>query len=161
MKTVLPATPDTLSNILSVVAPLRNQGKTIVTTNGCFDIIHSGHIQYLSDAAACGDILIVGINSDSSVARLKGPTRPVQKEQDRAFILAALKMVDFVFVFDEPDPCAFLEQIRPDIHVKGGDYTPEKLPETAIVEKHGGKITIVPFLPGHSTTTLISRIVTQ
>lgn len=158
MKTVLPSQARRLTDILQALSPLREQGRTIVTTNGCFDIIHSGHIQYLSDAAACGDILVVGINSDASVAQLKGPSRPVQKEQDRAFILAALKMVDFVFIFSEPDPCAFLEQIKPDFHVKGGDYTPEKLPETAVVEKHGGKIAIVPFVQGHSTTTLISRI---
>ena len=161
MKTTLSAKTWTLDDILSEIIPLRRQGKKIVTTNGCFDILHSGHVHYLNDAATFGDILIVGINSDTSVSQLKGPSRPVQKESDRAFILAALKMVDFVFIFSEPDPCAFLERIKPDIHVKGGDYTPEKLPETTIVEKNGGRIAIVPFLDGHSTTSLIKKISTS
>ena len=160
MRTTLDRTPLSLTEVVTIITPLRKKGKTVVTTNGCFDILHSGHVQYLSDAAACGDILIVGINSDSSVKKLKGSTRPVQCEIDRAFILGSLKMVDYVFIFSEPDPCLFLDIIKPDIHVKGGDYTPEKLPETAVVEKHGGKIVIVPFLPGHSTSSVIQRITT-
>jgi glycerol-3-phosphate cytidylyltransferase len=161
MKTSLPQPTLSIGDILQRIEPLRKSGKTCVTTNGCFDLLHSGHIRYLHDAAMLGDILVVGINSDRSVSRLKGPARPVQKEHDRAFIVGSLKMVDYVFIFPEPDPCAFLERLKPDIHVKGGDYTPEKLPETSVVEKHGGRIAIVPFINGYSTTSLIKIILSK
>lgn len=158
MKLSMPKCVPILDEVVAQLALVRQQGKTIVTTNGCFDLLHTGHVHYLHDAAMQGDVLVVGINSDKSVARLKGPSRPVQKEQDRAKIIGALKVVDFVFIFDEPDPCAFLERIKPDVHVKGGDYTPEKLPETAVVEKYGGRICIVSFVQGYSTTNLITAI---
>lgn len=140
------------------IKPIREKGKTLVTTNGCFDLVHAGHIQYLFDAAAYGDILIVGINADSTVKKLKGAQRPIQKDADRALLIASLKVVDCTFIFKEYDPRAFLEILKPDIHIKGGDYTPEELPERSIVEKHGGKIVIVPFAPGYSTSSIIKKI---
>jgi glycerol-3-phosphate cytidylyltransferase len=147
-----------VQEVLPLITKVKEEGKTIVTTNGCFDLIHTGHITYLAEAASFGDILIVGINSDESVRKLKGPNRPVQNEMDRAFIIGSLKMVDFTFVFSEPDPCNFLQVIKPDVHVKGGDYTPEKLPERKIVEANGGKIAIVSFVNGYSTTSIVNKI---
>lgn len=159
MHTILPKKPYTLKEVNQIVSSLRREGKTLVTTNGCFDLIHAGHIQYLADAASLGDLLVVGINSDSSVSRLKGPSRPIQNESDRALLIGSLKMVDFTFIFDENDPIAFLDVLKPDIHVKGGDYVPERLPEKTIVEKNGGKIVIVPFTTGHSTTSIVKKII--
>jgi len=147
-----------VDQLFDIVTSLKRQGKKIVTTNGCFDLVHTGHIAYLTEAASFGDILIVGINSDKSVQQIKGPSRPVQKEYDRAFIIGSLKMVDYTFIFSEPDPKNFLSKIKPDIHVKGGDYTPEKLPEREIVEANGGKIAIVSFVNGYSTTSLVNKI---
>jgi glycerol-3-phosphate cytidylyltransferase len=112
----------------------------------------------LHDAASKGDILAVGINSDNSVARLKGPERPLQKEYDRAFVIAALKVVDCAFIFNENDPVRFLSILKPDVHVKGGDYTPEQLPEKGVVEQGGGRIEIVSFLKGYSTTSILTKI---
>jgi rfaE bifunctional protein nucleotidyltransferase chain/domain len=140
------------------ISPLRAEGKTLVTTNGCFDILHAGHVCYLSEAASMGDLLVVGINSDNSVSELKGPDRPLQKENDRAFLMASLKMVDCAFIFTEKDPCSFLEILKPEIHVKGGDYDPEKLPEKAVVERNGGKIVVVSFLKGYSTSQIVNKI---
>jgi glycerol-3-phosphate cytidylyltransferase len=145
--------------INELIAPLRKQGKTLVTTNGCFDLVHTGHLRYLTDAAALGDILVVGLNADSTVSDLKGPTRPIQNEKDRLLLMGSLKMIDFAFIFKERDPRAFLEILKPEIHVKGGDYIPENLPEREIVEKHGGRIAIVPFAPGYSTTTIVKKII--
>jgi rfaE bifunctional protein nucleotidyltransferase chain/domain len=136
---------------------LRVAGKKLVTTNGCFDIIHAGHIKYLADAAALGDILAVGVNADESVRRLKGPARPINGERDRLAVIGALRMVDCAFLFREDDPRAFLEILRPDAHVKGGDYQ-RALIERGVVEKHGGKIEIVPFLSGYSTTGMVDKI---
>jgi rfaE bifunctional protein nucleotidyltransferase chain/domain len=139
------------------IAPLRDAGKKIVTTNGCFDIIHAGHVQYLTEAARLGDVLVVGINSDDVVHKLKGPDRPVQNEKDRLLVAGALRMVDCAFIFRENDPRAFLEILRPDVHVKGGDYD-RNIMEKEVVERYGGSIAIVSFLPGHSTSSLVSRI---
>jgi glycerol-3-phosphate cytidylyltransferase len=161
MHTTLPEQPLSLTEINRIVSQLRKKGKTLVTTNGCFDLLHAGHIKYLADAAALGDLLVVGINSDASVSRLKGPDRPIQNEIDRALLIWSLKMVDYTFIFPENDPIAFLEILKPDIHVKGGDYTPEQLPEKSIVEKHGGKIVIVPFTSGLSTTSIVKKIITS
>ena len=158
MKTEAPPSGMSLQEVLKIITPLRDMGKTLVTTNGCFDLLHRGHIRYLHDAAKRGDLLVVGINSDASVSRLKGPSRPIQKEEDRVFIIGALKVVDYAVIFHEDDPCAFLELLRPDIHVKGGDYRPEDLPETKVVEKYGGAVEIVPFTQGHSTSSLIDRV---
>lgn len=157
----LPNQPFSLMEIHHKISLLRDQGKTLVTTNGCFDLVHAGHIRYLADAATFGDLLVVGINSDASVSRLKGPERPIQNENDRALLIGSLKMVDYTFIFQEDDPIAFLEVLKPDFHIKGGDYTPDKLPERDIVEKHGGKIVIVPFSTGHSTTSIVKKIITS
>ena len=139
---------ETAEAVLEYITPLRKKGKTIVTTNGCFDIIHAGHIQYLSEAASKGEILVVGINCDEVVKKLKGEGRPV----------SALKMVDCAFIFTEDDPRIFLKIIKPDIHVKGGDYTEEIL-EKPVVEAHGGKISIVSFKEGYSTSEIINKII--
>ena len=148
---------ETAQAVLEYITPLRNNGKTIVTTNGCFDIIHAGHLQYLSEAASKGDILVVGVNCDEVVKNLKGEGRPIQSENDRAAIVSALKMVDCAFIFTEDDPRAFLKIIKPDIHIKGGDYT-EEIIEKPVVEAHGGKISIVSFKEGRSTTGIINKI---
>lgn len=140
---------------------LKASGKKIVTTNGCFDILHLGHVRILQEARSLGDILIVGINSDDSVKRLKGPTRPINSEDDRAEVLAALGCVDYVTIFGEDTPVEFLQIIKPDIHVKGADYSAKELPETAVVEGNGGKMAILKLVPGRSTTALVSRINSQ
>jgi len=138
---------------------IRNQGsKKIVTTNGCFDILHPGHCLYLQKARELGDCLIVGINTDNSVKKIKGPTRPVNDQESRALVLRHLKMIDLVCVFDEPTPNAWLESIRPDIHTKGGDWDPSKMPESEVLKKWGGKIICLPFIEGFSTTGTIEKI---
>ncbi len=148
---------NSVEEVCDVVIPLRRQGRTVVTTNGCFDLLHAGHLQYLSDAAVKGDILVVGINSDAVVRKLKGANRPIQSEDDRASVIGSLKMVDYVFIFREDDPRAFLDILKPDIHVKGGDYT-EDIIEKPIVEANGGKVVIVPFKQGFSTSQIINKI---
>jgi len=137
---------------------LGGEGKRIVTTNGCFDLLHLGHITYLIEAKKLGDILLVGINSDNSVRKLKGPCRPIQSEQARARQIAALESVDFVTIFPEDTPEAFLELAKPQIHTKGGDYSPEALPEKKIVEFYGGKIVCLSLIEGFSTTRLIEQM---
>lgn len=136
---------------------LRSQGKRIISTNGCFDILHCGHIQYLDQARRLGDVLVVLINSDASVKKLKGEKRPVQNERARSLQVAALEAVDFVVIFKEETPVAILEQLKPSIHVKGGDYVAEDLPERAIVEKNGGEVCVLPLVPGFSTTHLLEQ----
>jgi len=140
------------------VAELRGQGKRIVTTNGCFDLLHWGHIHCLAEARQLGDLLIVGVNSDDSVRALKGPSRPLVDEQTRLRQLAGLESVDFVSLFSEGTPEKFLETVRPAIHIKGGDYEPGKMPERAVVERYGGTIRIVPQVPGFSTSSLITKL---
>lgn len=132
--------------------------KTIVFTNGVFDVLHAGHVDYLSKARLLGDYLIVALNTDSSVSRLKGPNRPINSLSDRMAVIAALRCVDCVVSFDEDTPEAIITQIRPDIHVKGGDYTVESLPESAIVHGYGGKVVILPLLPGRSSTRVIDQL---
>jgi rfaE bifunctional protein nucleotidyltransferase chain/domain len=136
---------------------LRTEGKTLVSTNGCFDILHSGHVSYLARARDLGDYLVVGINSDASVKKLKGPDRPVNQEKDRAFVLSALACVDAVCIFDEATPVEFLKAFKPQIHVKGGDYEAAKIPETAALAQWQGRVEILPFLEGYSTTDIIKR----
>lgn len=136
----------------------RTAGKRVVTTNGCFDLLHPGHVAFLAEAHRQGDILIVGLNSDQSVQGLKGPGRPVLPEQDRASLMAALKPVDHVLVFAESTPAAWLTQIRPDIHCKAADYTADSLPEAAAVRQVGGEVRILTFTAGHSTTNIVQRI---
>lgn len=141
-----------------VIEELKLQGKKVVFTNGCFDILHVGHLRYLNDAKKQGDVLIVGVNSDESVRRLKGPTRPINNEIDRAEMLSGLKAVDFTLIFDELTPIETLEKIKPSIHVKGGDYTKEQLPETTTVEKNGGEVIILSYVEGKSTTNIVNKI---
>jgi len=139
---------------------LRSAGKKLVATNGCFDLLHLGHVTYLENARKQGNALLVGINSDSSVRELKGPNRPVNNEGDRALVVAALESVDAVFIFSEKAATRFLSLAKPDIYIKGGDYTLETLnqEERRTVENTGGKITIIPFVPGKSTTTILEKI---
>ncbi len=143
--------------VRNAISSLRMQGKTLVTTNGCFDLLHAGHVRYLAEAARLGDILVVGVNCDEVVRRLKGNGRPLQNERDRRDIVASLRVVDYAFIFQENDPRAFIEILRPDIHVKGGDYS-ENIIEKPAVEKGGGIIRIVSYLDGHSTTSLVTAI---
>ncbi|MFR1676463.1 MAG: D-glycero-beta-D-manno-heptose 1-phosphate adenylyltransferase [Fusobacterium sp.] len=141
-----------------LIEELKLQGKKVVFTNGCFDILHVGHLRYLNEAKKQGDILIVGVNSDSSVRQLKGEGRPINNEIDRAEMLSGLKAVDFTVIFEELTPIETLEKLKPSIHVKGGDYDKNKLPETATVEKNGGEVRILSFVEGKSTTNIVKKI---
>ena len=141
-------------------AAIRKAGKKLVVTNGCFDVLHLGHVTYLESARNLGDTLLVGVNGDNSARKLKGTGRPVNSENDRAAVLAALESVNGVCIFTEKTAAKFLERAQPDIYVKGGDYTLETLnqEELRIVEQAGGKIAIIPLMPGKSTTTLLEKI---
>ena len=141
-----------------LVEEAKKNGKKVVFTNGCFDILHAGHVTYLTEAKRQGDILIVGVNSDASVKRLKGETRPINSEYDRAFVLLGTKFVDYTVIFNEKTPEKLLDILKPDIHVKGGDYKKEDLPETKIVESYGGEVIILNFVEGKSTTNIIEKI---
>ena len=143
---------------LGIIKNLKNEGKKIVFTNGCFDIIHAGHIQYLQEAKALGDILIVGVNSDASVKRLKGNSRPINFEDDRLIVLDALKPVDYVILFDEDTPFNLIKAIIPDVLVKGGDWKIEDIIGYDIVTQNGGKVKSLSFKKGISTTEIIKRI---
>lgn len=137
---------------------LKAEGKKIVFTNGCFDIIHAGHIYYLGEAKKAGDILIIGLNSDDSVRRLKGRERPVNNESDRALVLDSLKFVDYVTIFDEDTPYNLINLLKPDILVKGGDYKADEVVGADIVKESGGKVLIIPFVKGKSTTSIIQKL---
>lgn len=139
---------------------LREQGRKLVVTNGCFDLLHAGHVTYLENARNHGDVLLVGLNSDASVRELKGPSRPVNNQDDRALVVAALESVDRVCIFQDREATRFLAESQPDIYIKGGDYTLETLnqDERKTVERAGGKIVIVPVVPGKSTTALLERL---
>jgi len=138
----------------------REQKKTIVATNGCFDILHLGHVTYLEEAKKQGDVLVVGVNSDQSVRAIKGEGRPVNSEIDRALVLAALESVDAVHIFYEPDALRFLSIVKPDIYVKGGDYNINTInqPERRYVESYGGKVMVIGGVPGKSTTIILNRL---
>ena len=137
---------------------VRADGGIIVFTNGCFDILHAGHVRYLTAAEAMGDFLVIGLNSDASVRRLKGEGRPIVSEADRAEVLDALRAVDIVTIFDEPTAEELVRLVRPNVYVKGGDYSLDTLPEAKIVQAAGGRVEFIPFLEGHSTTGVIERI---
>jgi rfaE bifunctional protein nucleotidyltransferase chain/domain len=136
----------------------RGAGKTIVFTNGCFDILHHGHLDYLARAADLGNVLVVGVNTDASVQRLKGPERPLNKEADRLFGLASLLCVDAVCLFDEDTPEELIREVRPGVLAKGGDYTVDTIVGADFVQAQGGRVEIIPFVDGYSTTSLIERI---
>jgi len=137
---------------------LRAEGKTVVFTNGCFDVLHDGHVDYLADARALGDALVVGLNEDASVRRLKGEGRPIVPFGQRAEVLLALRSVDAVVGFSQATPEALLDRIRPDVHVKSKQYSEDELPERTVVLQHGGRIVLVEHRSGRSTTDVIARI---
>jgi len=137
---------------------LRDGGQKVAFTNGCFDILHAGHVRYLKKARSFGDCLVLGLNTDASVRRLKGSSRPVNHELERAEVVGALEAVDYVVLFDEPTAEALIEQVHPDVYVKGGDYTLETLPEGRLVQGYGGKVELVRLVEGCSTTNVIAKI---
>lgn len=146
------------AQLVEELARLRADGKRVVFTNGHFDLVHAGHVRYLRDAAALGDLLVVGLNSDASIRASKKPGRPIVPEGDRAELLAALEMVDYVTLFEERTAEALVAEVRPDVYVKGGDYGPQDLPEARIVEGYGGQLHLVRYHEGRSTTGIVQRI---
>lgn len=145
-------------NIIQEIEEEKKQGKRIVFTNGCFDIIHVGHVTYLKKAKDLGDILVIGLNSDSSVKKLKGPSRPINNQDDRAIVLSALKFVDYIIIFEEETPLKLVKSITPDIIVKGGDYKEEDVVGGEFIQSIGGKVIIIPFVDGKSTTNIINKM---
>lgn len=145
-------------NIRSIVKGIQDSGKTVVTTNGCFDILHVGHVRYLQKTKTFADYSIVLLNSDKSVKLIKGEGRPINNENDRAEILCALSCVDYVVMFDEESPRNLIDEIKPDVHTKGADYSVETLPEADVILKNGGKIEFIEFVEGKSTTSTIEAI---
>ncbi len=145
-------------DLASRLAALRAGGKRAVFTNGDFDLLHTGHVRYLREAASLGDVLVVGLSGDASVAERKGPGRPIVPEGDRAEVMAALEMVDYVVVFPERTAEAIVGELKPEVYVKGGDYTPEKLPEARVVEAYGGQVRLLPYHEDRSTTGIVQRI---
>ncbi len=133
-------------------------GRRVVFTNGCFDILHAGHVSYLNAARAMGDVLVVGLNSDDSVRRLKGPTRPLNSQDDRALVLDALRAVDAVCIFTEDTPLELITLLQPDVLVKGGDYTEDTVVGADVVRARGGRVALVDLLPGRSTTSIIQKM---
>ena len=145
-------------NVAQFVENLHKSGKTVVVTNGCFDILHVGHIRYLQKTKSFADYLIVLLNSDKSVRAIKGDSRPINNENDRAEILCALSCVDYVVLFDEDSPCNLLDEIKPDVYTKGADYTMETLPEADIMRKNGTRVEFIEFVAGKSTTNIINKV---
>lgn len=150
-----------LADLVSWREDLRNKNKKLVTTNGCFDILHSGHITYLEQARGLGDALVVGLNSDVSVRAIKGPGRPFNSQEDRAKVLLAMRCVDAVIIFDEQIPLEFVDVMKPDIHCKAGDYSESSMPEAKIVRSHGGDIQLLPYVTGKSTSRLVKEILSS
>lgn len=144
----------------AVLAPMRGQGQQIVWTNGCFDILHAGHVTYLNEASQLGDVLVVGLNGDASVRAVKGAGRPINSEADRALVLAALASVDYVLIFPETDTVPILERLKPDVYAKGGDYTIDTInqDERRCVEGYGGKVAVLSGVEGKSTTQVIRKM---
>lgn len=144
--------------IEEIIQKDKELGKKIVFTNGCFDILHKGHITYLYEAKKLGDILIIGLNSDNSIKRIKGEKRPILPEDERAFILSALEMVDYVVIFEEDTPYELIKRVKPDVLVKGGDWDIKNIVGRDIVESYNGKVLNIPYIEGKSTTNIIERI---
>jgi rfaE bifunctional protein nucleotidyltransferase chain/domain len=153
-----PTAPPGRRTAVEVVADVRRRGGTVVATGGCFDLLHAGHVATLRAARRLGDCLVVCLNGDESVRRLKGPDRPIQRESDRAELLAALDCVDAVEIFDESTPIAVLDRLQPDVFVKGGDYAAMDLPEAETLARWGGQVVVVPYLAGHSSSRLIEEV---
>ena len=147
-----------LEEVRDRVREAREAGKTVAFANGCFDVLHVGHVRYLQGARAEADVLVVGVNGDESVRRLKGPERPILGEDDRAVLVAALRCVDHVIVFGDDDVSRLLLALRPDVHCKGTDYTPETVPERDVVRSYGGRVAIVGDPKSHSSREIISRM---
>lgn len=143
----------------SIIARLKAQGKKVVFTNGCFDILHIGHIRYLKTARKQGDFLVIGLNTDRSVRQIKGEKRPIIPEKDRAEVLAALEFVDYIVFFDEPDPFLLIQSLKPNVLVKGADWPASKIIGREIVEKTGGRVVRVPLVRGASSTGVIEKII--
>lgn len=149
-------------SLLKLLAPLRKAGKKVVFTNGCFDLVHPGHVQYLAEARKLGDLLVVGLNSDRSIKKLeKGVERPIMDEEERAAVLLGLKSVDYVVVFDDETPLKLIEAIVPDVLVKGGDWPLDRIVGREAVEAAGGTVKTVPFVEGKSTTGIVERILSR
>ena len=148
----------TVDEIAAIATEAKKNGRRVVFTNGCFDLLHRGHVHILRQAKAAGDLLIVGMNSDSSVKSIKGPARPVLPEIDRVELIAAMEMVDYVVLFDEPDPYQLIATIKPNVLAKGGDWSSDKIVGADIVERDGGRVAVIPYLKGFSTTEIIERI---
>ncbi len=146
------------NELVGIIKDLKTNRKRIVFTNGCFDLLHIGHVRYLEKAKALGDILVVGVNSDTSVRKLKGPKRPILPEEERAEILSSLGCVDYVTLFSEIDPLKLIRSLQPDILVKGGDWTKEQIVGREVVERSGGEVVIIPFIEKASTSNLIETI---
>ena len=145
-------------NIESFCEVLRAGGQKIVFTNGCFDLLHAGHVRYLAKARSFGDCLVLGLNTDASVRRLKGPTRPINNELDRAEVVGALRSVDYVVLFGEQTAETLIAKVKPNIYCKGGDYTLDTLPEAKIVQSYGGHVEFIDIVEGRSTTNVIEKI---
>jgi rfaE bifunctional protein nucleotidyltransferase chain/domain len=154
----VPAKLKDVDELKEIVAQAKANSKSIVFTNGCFDLLHRGHIHLLRKAKSCGDILIVAINSDRSVNAIKGANRPILPETDRIELIAAMEMVDYVILFEDADPHRLIAALRPNILVKGGDWSSQRIVGAEIVERDGGKVVVVPYLQGFSTTEMIERI---
>lgn len=148
----------TVDTIAPVISEWEQQGGKTVFTNGCFDLLHVGHLRYLQAARELGDRLVIGLNSDRSVRELKGPSRPILPEDERAELLDALRCVDAVVIFDERTADRAIEAVRPHLYVKGGDYEPDTIPETPLVRSLGGEVVVLPFVEGRSTTSIVERI---
>jgi rfaE bifunctional protein nucleotidyltransferase chain/domain len=144
--------------LLKIIKDLKAKRKRIVFTNGCFDLLHIGHVRYLEEAKALGDVLVVGVNSDTSVRKLKGPERPILPEEERVEILSGLGCVDYVTLFDEIDPLKLITSLHPDVLVKGGDWTKEQIVGKEVVERSGGEVFVIPFVKRASTSNLIQTI---
>ena len=145
-------------DIRALIDAIHHAGKTVVCTNGCFDILHVGHVRYLEKTKSFADFCIVLLNSDKSVRSIKGPSRPINNENDRAEILSALRCVDYVVLFDEDSPANLLDEIKPDVYTKGGDYTMETLPEADIMRKNNTRVEFISFVEGKSTTGIIEKM---
>jgi D-beta-D-heptose 7-phosphate kinase/D-beta-D-heptose 1-phosphate adenosyltransferase len=154
----VPGKLKSLDELERVISQAKARGKKIVFTNGCFDLLHRGHLHILRQAKMLGDLLIVAVNTDASIKQIKGPSRPVISETGRAELIAALEMVDYVILFDEIDPCRLIAAVKPDVLAKGGDYDRDSVVGAELIERNGGRVAVIPYLKGFSTTEIIERI---